>query len=427
MTAFLKPLISPALINFVRPSPHSTFSPSAADRWLNCPYSINACKGIPEEKSKYSEEGTLAHSLCEALFRKEFYGLEVPPELMMELTLWDNNNEGAFDEMMNCAQGYVDVINYWVNNTEDIGEVLWFGLEKGVPIYANDGCFGTADCLVIGTKGTAIIDYKHGKGKNVSPNSLQLKVYAVGIMRHIANVAEDYKFHSVIFQPRIEDMPKHHAYSIHDIADFAKEVESAIKTSKRSDLTPCEGSHCFWCPAKRTKDLKLKCKLWADKPIALANEEFDKFLAAQANTEVENKKKRDEAIIKLRALFPLIKQIYEESEDEFMQRLQEGEVIDGVRLVEVMGKRQLNAENDEQAKKLIEEKFPKIKATKIIPAKEKLKTITEIEKEIGKGKLDPLCIKKVTKKVDILDNKIRSILGEMSEYSMMINNVSKED
>ena len=45
---------------------HSTFSASAASRWLACPGSIVLSHGLPDSSSKYSAAGTVAHGLLEA-------------------------------------------------------------------------------------------------------------------------------------------------------------------------------------------------------------------------------------------------------------------------------------------------------------------------------------------------------------------------
>ncbi|RPJ72989.1 MAG: DUF2800 domain-containing protein [Alphaproteobacteria bacterium] len=60
--------IHPSLLNFIRPSDHSTFSPSSMDRIITCPYSVEPSKSIPNVSSSYAEEGTMAHSVCEALY-----------------------------------------------------------------------------------------------------------------------------------------------------------------------------------------------------------------------------------------------------------------------------------------------------------------------------------------------------------------------
>lgn len=414
------PKISKALLDFVRPSPHSLFSPSAAERWLACPFSVDFTKDIPNESSKYSEEGTLAHSVCEAAVRKRLFDVNFPADLLLQMSMLPDRGE----EMVSCAEAYADCIEFWLNNSYVMGDVIYFAIEKGVPVFPEESCFGTADCLIIGTKGAAIIDFKYGRGKNVAPNSLQLKVYAAGIYKNLTDIPKDYKFYSVVHQPRTDMHPKEHCYELAELQQFLADIHWAIQKSKETNLTPCEGNHCFWCPAKRTKDRAMMCPVVLEKPIKLANENFAKFLE-DMHAPVERlgdvNVKRDEAIIKLRALYPLIKSVVEASEEEFQMRLGMGEVIPGVRLVDVIGKRELSGITEIEKARMIEEKF-KINPWKIIPETKKLRTITEIEKEIGKGKLDSICVKKITKKVDILDEKIRGVLGEMSAFSAMINN-----
>lgn len=416
-----QPQIHQALLNFVRPTPHSKFSPSSVERWLGCAFSVAAIEGIPEETSKYAEEGTLAHSVAEAMFRHIFFGVPFPAELSIQMAM---QADGGM-EMEECARAYAEVIIFWMNNKEAIGDIVWYGLEKGIPVYPEEGCFGTADCLIIGTKGCAVIDFKYGKGKNVAANSLQLKVYAAGVAKHLMNIPKEYKFFSIVHQPRTDMAPKEHAYTSEELYGFLKVIWQAIEDSKAKGLSPVEGNHCFWCPAKRTKDREKMCPIVFEKPLKLAQENFGKFLAdmnGPSLTTTFSDTARDQAIIKLRALFPLLKDVMEKSEEEFLFRLSQGEVIPGVRIVESMGNRVINAETDEEKIRLITEKFPGIVATKTIPATTKVRTITELEKELGKNKLDSICVRKVTKKVDIMDEKMRDILGEMSAYGKMINN-----
>lgn len=405
------------LLDFVRPTPHSTFGPSGAERWMSCAYSIEGSKDIPEQTSSYAEEGTLAHSVCEAVFRQQYFDFPFPVDLQMQMLGYDG------DEMMACAQGYVDVIAFWLNNKEAIGNVLFYGIEKGIPVFPEDGCFGTADCLIIGDKGAVVIDYKHGKGKSVAANSLQLKVYAAGVARYLANVPEEYSVHCIVYQPRTDMAPKEIAYTMGELNQSLDDIWKAIQKTKQKDLEPVEGNHCFWCPASRTKDPNKKCKLMKEKPLKLAQENFGKFLA-DMNAPIEKfnapNSKRDAAIVKIHALFPLMKRIVEDTNEELMMRIESGEVIDGVRIVEEYGNRQLNFDSDEQAAAAIKTQYA-VDPWKIIPETKKLKTITEIEKAIGKNKLDSLCVRKVKKKIDIMDGKIRDILGDMSAYSEMIN------
>jgi hypothetical protein len=408
-------------LRFKRPSDHSLFSPSSADRWLEtgCSFSVNFAKDIPNLSSKYSLEGTLAHSVCEAVFRQAYYGLDIPYDLQMQMLNYDGI------EMMDCAHAYVEVLTYWLRNKEQIGEIVHFDLEMGIPVFPEESCFGTGDCIIIGTKGAAVIDYKHGKGKSVSADSLQLKVYAAGVAKYLRDIPEDYLVHAVVFQPRTDMAPKETSYNIPELNQFLGVIWSSIQKSKQVDLAPCEGSHCFWCPAKRTYDLKLKCPIFLEKPMKLAAENFSQFMvdmSAPIDHIGAPNRKRDEAIIKLRTLYPLIKEVVENSESEFLMRLQDGEVIEGVRMIEALGNRELNGENDAQKAALIVSVAPEIEVFKSIPASKKLRTISDIEKEIGKNKLDSICVRKRTLKVDVLDEKMRSVLGEMAAFGEMINN-----
>lgn len=412
-------------LNFVRPSEHSTYSPSAAERWLltGCPFSVKACENIPSESSVYSEEGTAAHSACEALFYERYYGIPFPNETLLELSKWDSA------EIMQCAEGYVNVLEYWINNKEQIGDIVYMGLEKGVPIFPELSCFGTSDAVIIGTKGAAIIDYKHGKGKNVDASSLQLKVYLAGVYKYLQNIPQGYTFYSVVYQPRIDSSFKEHNYLARDLSEFLDLIHKSILKSKEQGLEPVEGNHCYWCPARRTKDPKLKCPAIKGKAEIVAKENFGKFLAdmnAPVDNLVDPNHKRDEALIKIMTIFPMMERIVKDADEEFKMRLSAGENIPGIRLIDKFGSRVLNVENDKEAVEILNKHFPKLDPLKVIPETKKLKTITEIEKEIGKNKLDPFCVKKVTKQVDILDTKAQAILKDLHSFSEMLANGDKQ-
>ena len=50
---------------------HSVFGPSGSVKWLNCPGSINAEKGIPDTTSEFAQEGTDAHELSEICLKNK--------------------------------------------------------------------------------------------------------------------------------------------------------------------------------------------------------------------------------------------------------------------------------------------------------------------------------------------------------------------
>lgn len=409
--------ISKDLTEFIKPNAHAEFSASSADAWLACPARRRLIEGIPSETSIYAEEGTLAHSVCEAIFRQEMYGIEMPVELNLKLAMLEDG--GA--EMIDSAYNYYNVVTGWLGDSLNIGNVLWFGLERGIPVYPKDGCYGTADCVIIGDRGAAVIDFKYGRGKAVGAASLQLKVYLTGVYLNIHNLPEDYRFSAVVVQPRTDAAQKIHYYTTEDLNSFSKDIYAAIIASKDPEAQPIEGSHCFWCPAKRTKDMDKKCPIIKEKPMKLAQEEFGKYLAkieaapTDMTNELSSTKERDEAMLKIMALAPIVSRMAQEIEDEFALRLEKGESIEGLMVYQEAGRRKLNADTIEEATALLTPHFPGLKVSKTV-TKTTIRSLTEIEKELGKGALDPYCIKPLKKKIKLVDEKVRAVLENMRAY-----------
>lgn len=419
--------IHPQLTGFVRPSDHSKFSPSAADRWMACAASIKLSEGIAEEKNEYSDQGTLAHSVCEAMFDHEHFMIDMPLELQMKLMAWESTHPGDVPEMYDCAQTYVDCVSSWLKDTDRIGDVLWYGLEKGVPVFPEKGCFGTGDCVIVGTKAAVIIDYKHGRGKNVQADALQLRVYAAGVLRHLDDLPEGYGVFSVVVQPRTDPSPKTHFYPAGQIHQFLGDIWNAIIATEQPNLEPKDGGHCFWCPAKRTKDLMKKCPTQMILPVNAAKENFEKYLA-DMNAPVENlgvaNPKRDEAMMKIISLMPLLESIRDSAVEEFQYRMEQGEAIPGLQMVEKVGNRTFNKAEDTEIASLLTSRYPKLNPWRVIPEKKTIRTISDIEKEVGKGALDSVTVRKVKKEVRILDAKALEVMGNLAHYGNL--STSKE-
>lgn len=421
--------ILPALPNFVRPSEHSIYSPSSTNIWRTCPFSINyvKSKNIPNIDTDDSIRGTYAHSYGEALFHERTSGTPIPVKLTMDLLAWEKKHPGDFEEIRNCAEVYVTVLLHWLTEKQHIvGEILWWGLERGIPIFPEEGCFGTGDCVIVGTNATVIIDYKHGK-KPVDADSEQLLSYAGGVARHLVNIPNDYQFYSVVVQPRVEYAPKEARFDLEQINHHLTNIWNSIQESKKPDLEPCEGSHCFWCPAKRTPDLSKKCPAVAGRPLKAAQENFGQFLS-DMNAPVaklsDANPKRDAAMLKIMSMMPLLEQIAKDAEAEFLHRMSEGEHIPGLTEKTVMGKREWAHDDIDAVANHIQKYFPKCEAVRTVRS---LRPLGEIEKITGKGSMDPLTLRRVTKKLDIHDDKRKEVLGQLAAYGNLMNNVPNED
>ena len=98
-----------------------------------------------------------------------------------------------------------------------------------------------------------------------------------------------------------------------------------------------------------------------------------------------------------------------------MQRIQNGEHIPGVYIKESLGNRTFTSTDPEEIEKMVKSKYPKVEVIKTETIT-KARTITDLEKELGKGSLDTLCQRKVKKEIAVMDGNLRDIIGGMTAF-----------
>ena len=406
--------LTSTLTGFVRPSEHSTYSPSSMDRIIGCPASINICRNIPEEPAgSYAEEGTVAHEHAEHYFYWDMYGIEIPIK-----TLLAAKDYSSYGDMVEGAKTYSNTIQSYLSSEFLLGKILWFGLEKGIPVFPEEGAFGTGDCIIVGERGAVVIDYKFGN-KKVHPDSLQLKTYAAGVVKHLLDVPDDYSITCVIVQPRVSASAEAHSYRIDEIRSFTVDLKNTIDATKQPGLAPIEGNHCFWCPASRTKNPAFKCPAKKQKVMNVLENDF-KSLITDVTKPVQSFKdqnvRRDEALKKIIGLRDIVNEVADQAFEEFKYRLEKGEKIEGVILVNEEGSRKWRINKDEEMYNELIKSYPQFstKLVKTVPETNKLVTVTEFEKLAGKGSADSFTVKKIEKKVSIIEETLQKIkLGFM--------------
>lgn len=415
--------ILPQFFTFKKPSEHSPYGPSSLERWHKtaCPASIKMSEGIHLPDNKYAEEGTLAHELGEALYNHEAYMEEIPPALIFKIGMFgmrqDINKPEIYSEMLQNLYGYVDCIKEFMSE-EKIGKILWHGLEHGMPIIAEKNVFGTGDCVIIGTKAAVVIDLKYGVGKVVTENAIQLQAYAVAIWRHLQNIPEDYKFYSVVYQPRVSFAPKVSVADATRMQQVFNEIWESVDAANTPGILPVEGSHCFWCPAKRTTDPSKKCKAIKDRTETLARGEMSSLVRVlQGKVEVvdvEYERRRDEAARKLLSMKEHIIDTLENLEEEYTTRILSGERFVGLSVEDEFGNRTFIEKDQAKLVELIKAKVPDINPLKVIPASTAVKTITEIEKESKiKDCLVGLTMRRSKKVLKVAEESTIQALSEM--------------
>lgn len=183
---------------------HALLSASSAKKWLNCTPSARLEAAVPEERSGYAAEGTLAHSVCELKLAKQF-----TDKNMSDRTYRSRMGKLAKDplyskEMEGFADAYVD---YITGIAYGFPSAPYVAVEKRVDYspWAPEG-FGTCDCILVHGDAMHVCDFKYGKGKSVSSfENPQLMLYALGAWDAFRMI---YPIRTVtlhIIQPRIDN------------------------------------------------------------------------------------------------------------------------------------------------------------------------------------------------------------------------------
>lgn len=245
---------------------HALLSPSAAERWINCPASVFLNKDIPDEGSVYADEGTAAHTIMELAGKEYFKGFEfdsIKTTLALKLAeMMTRGPQGKFtitdawaDEVINCARVWLTELDKVCGGFPDY---VAFETRVNSVEIPNGAMGGTADCLMLVGDTLHVFDYKHGQGVPVSAeNNPQLSLYGyMAYMSHLDLPVKNVELH--IVQPRADNTNAWKTSVEHLCTWFdeivqpqAERVISICETGKYTleDFTVTK-SGCRFCKAK---------------------------------------------------------------------------------------------------------------------------------------------------------------------------------
>ena len=240
---------------------HAVLSASSSERWLNCPPSARLCEAYEDKGSDYAAEGTDAHTLCEYRLKQ---ALGIPAEDPIENLSWYN------EEMEECAAGYAAYVVELLETAKLTCSDPVVMIEQRVDFsrWVQDG-FGTADCILIADGVLNIVDYKHGKGVEVSAEgNTQLSLYSLGALEIFDGIYDIDRVCVHIFQPRKSNVVS----SMMDKSDLYEWADTEL--TQKAQLA-YEGQGNFscgeWC---RFCKAKAECRERAEANLALARYEF---------------------------------------------------------------------------------------------------------------------------------------------------------
>ena len=240
---------------------HAILSASSSHRWLNCPPSARLCEAYEDKGSDYAAEGTDAHALCEFRLKQ---ALGIPAENPIENLSWYN------EEMEECAAGYAAYVVELLETAKQTCSDPVVMIEQRVDFscWVQEG-FGTADCILIADGVLNVVDYKHGKGVEVSAEgNTQLSLYSLGALEIFDGIYDIDRVCVHIFQPRKSNVVS----SMMDKIDLYEWADTEL-TEKAQLAYEGQGSFSCgeWC---RFCKAKAECRERAEVNLALARYEF---------------------------------------------------------------------------------------------------------------------------------------------------------
>ncbi len=355
---------------------HALLSASGASRWLACPPSARLEENFPDKGSTYAAEGTLAHEVCELKLRN--YAIEPMSKRTFNSRYKKlKENELWADEMDSHTDSYLEYIKKIALGYKTAPAIV---AEKRVNFsrYVPGG-FGTADCLILAGDTLHVIDFKYGKGVEVSAeNNPQMKLYALGALIDYSML---YMFKSVkmaIVQPRLGNISEYEMStdSLIDWATMTVAPAAKLAAEGRGDFKA--GEHCRFCRARA------QCKARADACM--------EYLGDAASLQ-QQKKKNDNPLPGLYSAKELgkylkagaiIKQWYEDISAYALSLCLDGQEVDGFKAVEG---RKVRAFTDMEAAfaKLRSAGFDEAVLYNKVPL-----TLAQAEKLVGKKEFEEL-------------------------------------
>lgn len=255
------------------PEMHALLSASSASRWLVCTASPRYEEQFPETTSEYAEEGRLAHAICELKVIKHFTTQLTPRQFTTRLNKLKKDPLYQ-PEMDRTSDLYIELLSEKAMCYDKAPHIV---AEVRVEFsdYVPQG-FGTCDCVMIGGEMLTIVDYKHGKGVEVSAeNNSQMRLYALGALRkYTAIFGNTIKTVSMnIVQPRIKDEISTDIISVDELKAWGESIKPVAQKAFAGLGEFVPGDHCRFCRGKA------QCKARASVNTAL--EEFKDFAPAE--------------------------------------------------------------------------------------------------------------------------------------------------
>ena len=345
---------------------HALLSPSSAHRWLHCTASPRLEEHEEDKGSVFAQEGTLAHAYC-ARGLKGYLGLPAIEE-DKEIAELDELHDAAMDEHVAsyCAT-VIGKLEAARKTTPDARLLVETRLDfsEWVP-----EAFGTADAVIIADGLMEVVDFKYGKGVRVDADeNPQMMIYALGAYRLFDLEYGINRVRMTIVQPRLDHVSEWET----DTADLLAWASGTLKPKAAEAWKgggPQEpGDWCRFCKVRP------KCKELARMGLSTYASHDNPHLISKRDMEVD-------VLPRLAAIKAWVSDV----EEYALQRALDGEAYKGWKVVEGRSVRKVT---DEEAVCNTLKDAGYAEDSYLRPRE--LRTLTDLEKTVGKKKFNELC------------------------------------
>lgn len=217
---------------------HALLSASSAHRWINCTPAPYLEAQHPDTTSEAAAEGTEAHELAEHKLRQH---IPIP-------TSW---KPGEFydEDMEDYTDDYVDHVTAELARTKEADPAAFLAIEQRLDFshIVPDG-FGTGDALIVGDGTMTVVDFKYGKGVEVSAEgNPQMRLYALGALATYGMIYQIEQVRTVIFQPRLGNISVEEI-TVDELTTWAEQVvRPAAEKAAAGEGQLQAGDWCQFC------------------------------------------------------------------------------------------------------------------------------------------------------------------------------------
>lgn len=274
---------------------HALLSASGSHRWLNCPPSARLEEKVPDKGSDYASEGTLAHAYCAKELKKHL-GLSTYEE---DVEIEELNDPYWSEAMPGHVEAYVNIVLEKLEQARQTTPDAVLIVEQRLDFskWVPEG-FGTADAVIVADNLLEVVDFKYGKGVEVSAvKNPQMRIYALGALEAFKAEYEVKKIKMTIVQPRIGNYSEDEL-SVEKLLRWAdSELRPGAETAKNGEGELASGDWCQFCKVrsrcKRIAEDSLSVFERVQDPRLLSPEEFAKILPVLPNVEKWAKSARE--------------------------------------------------------------------------------------------------------------------------------------